>query len=84
MRNGRRQVVIGLVLAALLSGCSTSCPPVRAEIPLPLTALHPWPDTRPLEAAKTETDYRKALEDYIAALAGDYASLREQVRALRE
>ena len=84
MMHGRRQVMIGLALAALLSGCSTSCPPVRAEIPLPLTALRPWPDTRPLEAAQTETAYRKALEDYLATLAGDYASLREQVRALRE
>lgn len=84
MRHGRRRVMIGLVLAALLSGCSTSCPPVRAEIPPLLTALPPWPDTRQLEAAMTETEYRKALEDYVAALAGDYASVREQVEALRK
>ncbi len=85
MMHGRRQVMIGLALAALLSGCSTSCPPpVRAEIPPQLTALPLWPDTRQLEDAQTETAYRKALEDYIAALAGDYASLRAQVEALRE
>lgn len=84
MKHGWRQVMIGLALAALLSGCSMTCQPVRAEIPPPLTALLPWPDTRQLEAAQTETAYRKALEDYLAALAGDYASLRAQVEALRE
>ena len=32
-----------------------------------MTALPPWPDTRQLEAAMTETEYRKALEDYVAS-----------------
>lgn len=76
-------VKIGLLGALLLLPGCLSCQVQVAQIRPLLPVMEPWPQTKPMQDAKTSDDYREALEEYTLELAKQNAMMRAQLETLK-